>query len=428
MPRLSIDKNPKLRRHRASGQGLVTLAGKDHYLGRWPAEAKDPPAAVQAEYDRLIAEWRVSGRRRPLVSVAQVPGLTVGELILRYWEHAQTYYTNARVRDNIRLALRPVRRLYEALAAAEFSPKKLKAVRDEMVRSGLSRPVVNSRVGIVKRMIKWGVADELVPAAVYHALGAVAGLAKGRTAAREPEPVRPVPDVLVDTVLPHLLPPVAALVQLQRLTGARAGELVIMRPCDLDATGGVWLFRPSHHKTEHHGKDRVIAIGPKAQLVLRPFLPADPQAFVFSPARALAERAAVLRSRRRTRVQPSQLARGAKRRRRPPGERYTVTAYRNAIYRACDRADRLARQKAENTKAETEAREPVMVPAGVGDADRLIPRWHPHQLRHTHGTLVRRRFGLEHAQVVLGHSKADVTQVYAERDLSLAVRVAAECG
>jgi integrase len=427
VPRLRHNQNPKLRRHVASGQGVVTIYGRDHYLGRWPAEAKDPPAEVCVEYDRRIAEWLANGRR-PLVPAVQGPGLTVGELILRFWEHAQTYYGNARVRDNIRLALRPLRALYETLPAAEFSPLKLKAVRDEMVRSGLSRPVVNSRIGIVKRVFKWAVAEELVPAAVYQALQAVAGLARGRTAACEPEPVRPVSDVLVDAVLPHLLPPVAALVQLQRLTGARAGELVIMRPCDLDMAEDVWLFRPSKHKTEHHGHSRVIAIGPKAQLTLRPFLPADSQAFVFSPARALAERAVVLRSRRRTKMQPSQLARRAKRRRRPPGERYTVTACRNAIYRACDRADRLARQKAENAKAEAEGREPVMVPAEVGDADRLIPRWHPHQLRHAHGTLVRRRFGLEHAQVVLGHSRADVTQVYAEADVDLARQVALAVG
>src|SRR5262245_6924785 len=137
MPRLSIDKNPKLRRHAASGQGVVTLSGRDCYLGRWPAEGKEPPAEVQAKYNQVIAEWRAAGRR-PLVPVAQAPGLTVGELLLRYWDHAQTYYANARVRDNIRLALRPLRALYETLLAAEFSPLKLKAVRDEMVRSGLS--------------------------------------------------------------------------------------------------------------------------------------------------------------------------------------------------------------------------------------------------------------------------------------------------
>jgi hypothetical protein len=35
---------------------------------------------------------------------------------------------------------------------------------------------------------------------------------------------------------------------------------------------------------------------------------------------------------------------------------------------------------------------------------------------------------LEAAQVVLGHSRADVTQVYAERDLTLAEKVALEVG
>jgi hypothetical protein len=46
----------------------------------------------------------------------------------------------------------------------------------------------------------------------------------------------------------------------------------------------------------------------------------------------------------------------------------------------------------------------------------------------THGTKVRRRFGLEAAQLALGHSQANVAQVYAERDLGLAVKVAAKMG
>jgi hypothetical protein len=49
-------------------------------------------------------------------------------------------------------------------------------------------------------------------------------------------------------------------------------------------------------------------------------------------------------------------------------------------------------------------------------------------LRHSLGTEVRRKFGLEAAQVMLGHSQANVTEIYAERDLALAVRVAAEIG
>ena len=51
-------------------------------------------------------------------------------------------------------------------------------------------------------------------------------------------------------------------------------------------------------------------------------------------------------------------------------------------------------------------------------------RWHPHQLRHLAGTEIRRRFGLEAAQVVLGHTSAEITDaVYAERDLVKAMEV-----
>jgi len=54
--------------------------------------------------------------------------------------------------------------------------------------------------------------------------------------------------------------------------------------------------------------------------------------------------------------------------------------------------------------------------------------WSPNQLRHTAATQIRQRFGLEAAQATLGHSAADVTQLYAERDFSLAATVASAVG
>lgn len=50
------------------------------------------------------------------------------------------------------------------------------------------------------------------------------------------------------------------------------------------------------------------------------------------------------------------------------------------------------------------------------------------RLRHSRGTEIRKAFGLEAAQVTLGHRNADVTQVYAERDEELAKRVALQAG
>ena len=35
----------------------------------------------------------------------------------------------------------------------------------------------------------------------------------------------------------------------------------------------------------------------------------------------------------------------------------------------------------------------------------VVPHWHPHQLRHNRGTEVRRKYGIEAAQVALGHAK-----------------------
>ena len=55
-------------------------------------------------------------------------------------------------------------------------------------------------------------------------------------------------------------------------------------------------------------------------------------------------------------------------------------------------------------------------------------RWSPNRLRHSAGTEIRKRFGLEAAQVILGHASANVTQVYAERDLQKAVDIMREVG
>ena len=50
-------------------------------------------------------------------------------------------------------------------------------------------------------------------------------------------------------------------------------------------------------------------------------------------------------------------------------------------------------------------------------------RWSPNRLRHSAATAIRRQFGLEAAQVTLGHASADVTQVYAEGDSEKAAEV-----
>ena len=77
---------------------------------------------------------------------------------------------------------------------------------------------------------------------------------------------------VVKATLPFVSPQVSELIQLQRLTGARPGEMLALRPADVDRSGEVWFYRPEHHKTAHHGKTREIAIGPRGQRILAPYL------------------------------------------------------------------------------------------------------------------------------------------------------------
>ena len=227
MPKL-IYSTPKYRRHRASGQAVVTLNGKDHYLG--PYGSKESRDA----YDRLVEEYLVR-KRQPTV---QADDLTVTELAIRYWDFARDYYSKKSRRNGetagIKSALRFLRSTYGDTMASRFGPLSLEVLQRKMVEVGLSRPYVNHLCAYIKRAFKWGVSKELVPVAVHQALLAVPGLKRGKTEAREPEPVGPVPEAVVDATLPHLSPVVADMVRFQRLVGCRPGEVCSLRPCDVN--------------------------------------------------------------------------------------------------------------------------------------------------------------------------------------------------
>jgi integrase len=282
-----------------------------------------------------------------------------------------------------------------------------------MVDQGLSRGVVNHRISRIKRVFKWAVAEELIPSLVYHSLQAVGGLRYGQTAARETEPIRPAPDEHIEAVLPFVSPTVAAMIRLQRISGMRTCELVIMRPCDIDRSGDVWIYEPFDHKNRWRGHRKLIPLGPQAQAIIAPFLARDGSAYLFSPREAeawrLANRPVHYKPNRKTPIYPSELkarekAKQARRKRtpkRPKRDHYDTDSYRRAIEYGLKKAEK----------------------AGV-----KIPYWHPHQLRHNRGTEVRKRYGIEAAQVALGHARADVTQVYAERNLEQAREIAREMG
>jgi integrase len=319
-----------------------------------------------------------------------------------FWRHAEMHYRDqdgvpTDELKNFKDALKPLRRLYGKTSARSFGPLALRAIRDGMVKSGLARTTVNARVNRIRRAFKWAASVEMVPGSVVEALRNLDGLREGRTEAREAEPVGPVPLEHVEATLPYLPRPIAAMVRLQLLTGCRAGEVAAIRGSDLTPGDPVWEYRPAKHKNRWRGKARVIPLGPKAQEIVREFLKPDLSAHLFSPADTVEAIHASRRAARTSKPTPSELAIRCQ---GTPGAKHGRSYRRGSYLQAVVRASRKAG----------------------------VPEWTPLQLRHTAATLIRARYGLETAQVVLGHAKADTTEIYAERDLAKARTVMAEIG
>jgi integrase len=366
-------------------------------------------------------------------------GVTVNEVLVAYLGHAEQHYRGPDGNptgevQHIKVVCRHVRELYGFALASDFGPLALKAVRERFIAVGWCRKTVNQQVERVRRAFKWAAAEELIPFECYHRLTAVTGLQRGRTAARESDPVSPVDDAVVDAVLPFLNRHVRGLVEFQRLTGCRPGEACAIRRADIEMGDPVWLYRPRQHKGSWRGKSRVVAVGPKAQALLREFFTLNLDDYLFSPRCAVEEVRAERSAKRRTPCYPSHMKRNAAKRkatpRRVPAERYTRTSYFVALSRACDRAFPPPAPLGQR-EDETAARWRARLTPEQREQVRLWQRehrWHPNQLRHSYATKVRKDHGLEAAQVLLGHSRADVTQVYAERDEQLAATVAAKIG
>ncbi|MHC4090541.1 MAG: tyrosine-type recombinase/integrase [Planctomycetota bacterium] len=409
---------PRLRHHKATGQAAVVLKGRWVYLGRYGT------AKAQERYDRVVVEWLNNGRRISPCGRT----FTVAELILAYWKHAETYYRKhgepTQELYGIKAAIRPLKRLYASLPVHGFSPLKLKAVRQAMVDTGHCRKYINDNVNRVKRMFRWAVENELAPPEVYHGLQAVVGLKRGRSEARETDPVQPVDDSLVEAIRPHVSRQVWAMVELQRLTGMRSGEVVAMRACDIDMNGKIWLYRPASHKTEHHGHDHVVELGPRAQVVIRPFLRGEVSVHLFCPRQAEAERLANRHRKRKTALSRGNRP-GTNRKAKPkrkPAERYSRDSYRRAIDRAIRKAFPHPELSAiPESRLTNEQREQL-------EQWWKANHFHPHQLRHAFATKVRRLYGLEAAKTLLGHTSIDAAAIYAEADRQRAAEIVQQIG
>lgn len=226
----------------SSTQGQRAGRRQPGWQGHLPGEAQlsRQPCRVQPHH----GEWAAHGGT---LQQYQANDLTVTELAAAYLRHATSYYPGpdgklTREVANFNPAIRRLTRLYGRTRAVDFAPIALMAVQQAMTDEGLAIRTTNHSVNRIRRIFCWGVESRLIPAIVLQRLQAVAGLRYGRSGAKETAAVKPVPVAFVAAVRPHVSCQVAAMMELQRITGMRSGEVGIMRAADVNMAGKVWVY------------------------------------------------------------------------------------------------------------------------------------------------------------------------------------------
>lgn len=359
------DQPPDLCYYAPRNQAVVYLGGKRVYLGQWGSnEAK-------AAYKSVIAEWesrhRISRVFRPSGSL-----VTVADLVAAFLSHAEVYYRRADGQQtaevrHFRNSLAPLLSL-GSRPISQLRFEDVKAIVDGWVAADLERGYVNQMLGRVKCAMKWGKEQRLVPKEVFADIADVPRLKKGRSLARETEPIVAANLLAVRAAMRHLTPALRLVVIVQLRTGARPGEVCAMRAAEIHrreaivdgrtiaVPDGVWAFVPREQKNKWRGKSAAYAIGPKLRRRLIPLLG---QEFLF------------------------------------PGERIDFIRedwYAAKVQEAC-------------------------AAASLGDRT-----WTPNQLRHTYLSRRNRRAGRDAARASVGHTSALTTDGYIDRDLTEAAK------
>lgn len=398
--------------HKPTGQAYVNLGGKVVYLGQFGTDES------KRKYETVKAEWLIN-RHSAKYSPAST-GPTMADICLAYLDHAAKYYPTGNEYANLEAAIRPISRLYATLPANQFGPTEFRTVREWFLSTPIefktskkrkpesenkkpprfrSRKTINEQMNRLLRIMKWAVAQGMIPVSVHQTLKCIDPLKRGRTEARETKAIKAVSASVIEATLPHLTQVLSDMVQFQQLVGCRPGELVRITPAMVNRSEEVWTIELAEHKNAYRGKARTLYIGPKAQAILKPYLLRGTDDACFSPQESERQRLDTNHAARTTPLSCGNRPgtnRVSRKPRRAPGTSFTTGTFARAILYACKRGK--------------------------------LDHWHPNQLRHSAATAIRKQFGLEAAQLILGHSGADITQIYAERDATKAIEVARRIG
>lgn len=219
---------PVYKLHKPTNTARCWVGGKWVSRGRYGSpESRVEHARILSTIAASAAESNANKPQPTPVTSADDP--TIAEVLAAFMQYARGKYRHADGKPkselyDYKLSARPLLEELAHTPAKDFGPKALKMVRGKMLAAGWCRKPTNARIDRIKRVFKWAASEELVPAAVFHALKTVDGLRAGEWGAKDRAPVQPVADAVVDATLPFLNRYLRGLVTFQRLNGCRPSE------------------------------------------------------------------------------------------------------------------------------------------------------------------------------------------------------------
>jgi integrase len=369
---------PKYCPHRVKLRGYSRFpdasAASGYRVVYWPGplDSAESRAAYHAGIQLWLETGRVPGREPDPDG-----GAKVSELVVAFWRfvEAHGHYRKGGRPTSERRCLRSAFRAL--LAVAEFTPAAavtladMDRLRAHMAAKGWAEGTVAGYMVRARSLFRWAEGRGLVPRGHATTLVPAGGLCAARPkAGRVTAPRRPADPAAVGAAALLAGPPVCSMIWLQWLNGMRPAGVCFLRACDIDRTGDVWVYREPPDLAAKTGAE-THHFGPRARAILTPYLAAaaSPTARLFHPSR-----------------QPRMVRCGG----------FSPNYYAHVIAAVC--------------------------------RDNGLPHWSPHQLRHSHLTVVRKLYGIEAARVRGGHASIPMAELYAERDADLAKRVAREIG
>lgn len=357
--------------HRASGQERFHYGGRTYYLGPiGSVEAKTRYVELLTQLMQQQAQTQTPPQPKP--SKAQTPLLlwrTVAEVVALWDAYAQDRYgASGKEAAQFRYSLAPMVEAHAATPVDRFGVRQLDEVRELMIAKGWQREVIGRRMVRVRTMWRWAEVKGHVPPGSWAALSALPAVAANDRRVRRSRPRKAVDWATLAKVCRAIENrQVRAIMLVLWYTGARPSEVRTLKVGDIDRSGEVWTAAITDHKNAWRGQERTIAIGPKAQAVLRPYLEGKPGcAWVFPSGRS-------------------------------DGKPCRGESLSRAVRRACER----------------------VVVAGCT----------PYSCRHSYRLRVTRALSLEHARAAMGHASIETTADYAKgTDAAAAAEAARRLG